>query len=249
MVGSRRCTEYGKQAALKLSGDLAERGISIVSGLADGIDSYSHIGALRHKGITIAVMGTSIDRCYPAANISLMEEIIKNDGCIISEYGPYRQTYASDFVRRNRIIAGMSRALVVVEAEFKSGTSSTVDAALKYGREVLAVPGSIFNKYSEGTNALIRDGCHPALSFEDILNEIGIEKVKSADCRKNNIDLEDIDEEGRKIIKSLSEGEKDFETLWEETGIDKSKIMTELTILEIRKLIQKMPGQRYRLVF
>lgn len=83
MVGSRRCTEYGKQAALKLSGDLAERGISIVSGLADGIDSYSHIGALRHKGITIAVMGTSIDRCYPAANISLMEEIIKNDGCII----------------------------------------------------------------------------------------------------------------------------------------------------------------------
>ncbi len=101
MVGSRRCTEYGKQAALKLSGDLAERGISIVSGLADGIDSYSHIGALRHKGITIAVMGTSIDRCYPAANISLMEEIIKNDGCIISEYGPYRQTYASDFVRRN----------------------------------------------------------------------------------------------------------------------------------------------------
>ena len=178
-----------------------------------------------------------------------MEEIIKNDGCIISEYGPYRQTYASDFVRRNRIIAGMSRALVVVEAEFKSGTSSTVDAALKYGREVLAVPGSIFNKYSEGTNALIRDGCHPALSFEDILNEIGIEKVKSADCRKNNIDLEYIDEEGRKIIKSLSEGEKDFETLWEETGIDKSKIMTELTILEIRKLIQKMPGQRYRLVF
>jgi len=143
----------------------------------------------------------------------------------------------------------MSRALIVVEAEFKSGTSSTVDAALKYGREVLAVPGSIFNKYSEGTNALIRDGCHPALSFEDILNEIGIEKVKSADCRKNNIDLEDIDEEGRKIIKSLSEGEKDFETLWEETGIDKSKIMTELTILEIRKLIQKMPGQRYRLVF
>ncbi len=249
MVGSRRCTEYGKQAALKLSGDLAERGVSIVSGLADGIDSYSHIGALRHKGITIAVMGTSIDRCYPAANISLMEEIIKNDGCIISEYGPYRQTYASDFVRRNRIIAGMSRALIVVEAEFKSGTSSTVDAALKYGREVLAVPGSIFNKYSEGTNALIRDGCHPALSFEDILNEIGIEKVKSADCRKNNIDLEDIDEEGRKIIKSLSEGEKDFETLWEETGIDKSKIMTELTILEIRKLIQKMPGQRYRLVF
>ena len=234
---------------MKLSGDLAERGVSIVSGLADGIDSYSHIGALRHKGITIAVMGTSIDRCYPAANISLMEEIIKNDGCIISEYGPYRQTYASDFVRRNRIIAGMSRALVVVEAEFKSGTSSTVDAALKYGREVLAVPGSIFNKYSEGTNALIRDGCHPALSFEDILNEIGIEKVKSADCRKNNIDLEDIDEEGRKIIKSLSEGEKDFETLWEETGIDKSKIMTELTILEIRKLIQKMPGQRYRLVF
>ena len=96
---------------------------------------------------------------------------------------------------------------------------------------------------------MIRDGCHPALSFEDILNEIGIEKVKSADCRKNNIDLEDIDEEGRKIIKSLSEGEKDFETLWEETGIDKSKIMTELTILEIRKLIQKMPGQRYRLVF
>ena len=251
MVGSRRCTEYGKRVAMKLAGELAERNIVVVSGLADGIDSYSHIGSLRHEGITAAVLGTSIDRCYPAGNIGLLEEIIEKGGCIISEYGPYQQTYSSDFVRRNRIIAGLSEVLIVVEAEFKSGTASTVEAALKYGRGVLAVPGSIFNKYSEGTNSLIRDGCPPVLTYEDILNEMGIDDIKNTINKDNNtaLNLDGIGETGRKIINALGRGEMDFETLADETGLDKSIIISELTVLEIRKLIQKIPGQRYRLVF
>ncbi len=246
IVGSRRCTEYGKHAALKLAGELAECGIAVVSGLAIGVDAYSHEGALRHKGITVGVLGTSIDRVYPSSNRKLFDEILENDGCIISEYAPEKETYGSDFIRRNRIIAGLSDALIVVEAEMKSGTSSTVDAALKYGRSVFAVPGSIFSKYSEGTNRLIRDGCPPVLGAGDILLELGITVRKPDKKEENKPDkLEGLSETGRVIIESLSYEPTDFETLADKVGIPESRLRAEISLLEIRKLVTKLPGQRY----
>ncbi len=251
MVGSRRCTEYGKHAALKLAGELAECGIAIVSGLATGVDAYAHEGALRHDGITIGVLGTAIDKVYPVSNRQLFDEIIEKNGCIISEHAPGEETYGSDFVKRNRLIAGLSEALVVVEAETKSGTSSTVDAALKYGRSVFAVPGSIFSKYSEGTNRMIRDGCPPVLGAGDILLEIGItvDKPDIVDEEKDMSDkLEGLSEAGKSIIKSLSYEPTDFETLAAKTGIPESSLRAEITLLEIRKLVTKVPGQRYILV-
>lgn len=255
MVGSRRCTEYGKHSALELSGELADCGIIIVSGLADGVDSYSHIGCIEHGGVTVAVLGTAIDKCYPAINIGLYDRIIECGGCIISEYGPEQETYASDFVKRNRIISGLADVLIVVEAEKKSGTSSTVDAALKYGRSVFAVPGSIFSKYSEGTNRLIRDGCPPVLGAGDILVEMGIYKEINKELENNKKRKEDIDakldgvsEAGKIIIDSLGTEPMNFETLALKTGIKESKLRSELTILEIRKIIRRQPGQRYILI-
>ncbi len=250
MVGSRRCTQYGKQAALKLSGDLAKRGITIVSGLAAGIDSYSAYGTLKNKGITVAVMGTAIDRCYPAENRGLMERIINEGGCILSEYAPGAKTYGSDFVRRNRIIAGLSEVLIIVEAELKSGTSSTVDDALKYGRSIFAVPGSIFSKYSEGTNRLIRDGCPPVLSYEDILLEMGIDEryIKKHNGKDEKPELSGIGETGRIIIEALGEP-MSFDELAAKTGMNETRLRSELTVLEIRKIVAKLPGQRYVLVY
>lgn len=253
MVGSRRCTQYGRDAALKLSGDLAKRGITVVSGLAAGVDSYSAIGVLKNKGRTVAVLGTAIDRCYPVENRGLMDRIINEKGCILSEYAPGMKTYGSDFVRRNRIIAGLSEVLIIVEAEIKSGTSSTVEDALKYGRSVFAVPGSIFSKYSEGTNRLIREGCPPVLSYEDILLEMGIDeryiKRYNSKSKKEGPDLSGVGDTGRIIINMLKDEPLSFEELSARTGINETRLRSELTVLEIRKLIARMPGQRYILVY
>ncbi len=250
MVGSRRCSEYGKHVALKIAGDLAEKGVVIVSGMAQGVDSYSHEGALRHDGITVAVFGTAINKCYPAHNRGLLEKILENNGCVISEYAPDEVTYGSDFVKRNRIIAGMSEALVVVEAEVKSGTSSTVEAADASGRAVFAVPGSIFSKNSEGTNRLIRDGCIPVLEAEDILIYLGINcTVPNKDKKEDMSDkLMGVSDEGKIIIEQLGYEPMDFETLALKTGMQESKLRSELTLLEIKRLVTKLPGQRYILV-
>lgn len=250
VIGSRRCTAYGRDAALKLSVDLAGHGVVIVSGMAAGIDSFAAQGALRAKGRTVAVFGTAIDRCYPPENRNLMDQIISQDGCVLSEYPPGAKTYGSDFVRRNRIIAGLSEVLIVVEAEIKSGTSSTVDAALKYGRSVFAVPGSIFSKYSEGTNRLIRDGCAPVLSYEDILLEMGIDEKRAEimGMKNKGPDLSGVGETGRKIIDALGTGSKSFEELVSDTGINEIRLRSELTVLEIRKIITRLPGQRYMIL-
>jgi len=250
IIGSRRCTEYGKAVSLRISSELASLGISIVSGLADGVDSYSSIGALKANGKAIGIMGTSIDKVYPAANRSLYEEIIKKGGCIISEHAPFEKTYKYDFVNRNRIIAALSRILIVVEAEDKSGTFSTVDAALNYGKSVFAVPGSIFSSYSRGTNRLIREGCPPLIGYEDILFELGIEEaaVKENPLDKKEHLLNNLSENGKQIIKLMSNEPIDSETLTIKTNLPIGILQSELTILEVKGIVQRLPGQRYILV-
>lgn len=249
IIGSRRCTEYGKAVSLKIAGKLAGCGMIIVSGLADGVDSYSSIGALKANGKTIGVMGTSIEKCYPAANRSLYDEIIEKGGCIISEHAPYEKTYKYDFVYRNRIIAALSRILIVVEAEDKSGTFSTVDAALNYGKSVFAVPGSVFSSYSRGTNRLIREGCPPLIGYEDILFELGIEQNEENESHnKKEERLLNVSKNGRLIIGLINNDPISMETLTSKTGLPIGVLQSELTILEVNGIIKRLPGQRYILV-
>lgn len=173
IVGSRKATEYGKRVTLKLSEDLSKRKIVIISGLAKGIDSYAHIGTLNVKsGRTIAVLGSGIKEIYPKENIELARKIVKNGGCIISEYPPEEKPNKSNFPERNRIISGLSKGIVVVEASEKSGSLITADFALEQGREVFAIPGNIYNNTSIGTNKLIQQGAKLVTNFEDILEEI-----------------------------------------------------------------------------
>lgn len=169
IVGSRMASLYGKKNAYYFSHELAKRNVNIVSGLAKGIDSYSHIGALKAKGKTIAVIGCGIDKIYPKENEKLYHEILKNDGLIISEYIVGTKPEKINFPRRNRIISGISNAVIVVEASEKSGSLITANYAINQGKEVWAIPGNINQSNSVGTNELIKDGANVLTKLGDII--------------------------------------------------------------------------------
>lgn len=173
IVGSRKATEYGKKIAFNISRELSINGINIISGLAIGIDSYAHLGNLNQNiGKTIAVLGSGIDKIYPKENIELAKKIIQSKGCIISEYPAGTKASKLNFPQRNRIISGISKGVLVVEANEKSGALITADFAIEQGREVFAVPGDITKEQSKGCNLLIKDGAKIVLSSQDILEEI-----------------------------------------------------------------------------
>ena len=171
MIGSRNCSSYGERVAKDFAFNLAKENVCIVSGLAKGIDSFSHIGALNAKGKTIAVLGSGLDNVYPKENTKLMESIIQNNGLVISEYPLGSKALKQNFPARNRIISGLSDSVLVVEARKNSGTNITVDFALEQGKDVFVIPGNIYSKTSDGTNYLIIEGGIPVLSYKDILKQ------------------------------------------------------------------------------
>ena len=168
IVGCRESTSYGKKVAQYFAYHLSKRNISIISGLAKGIDSQSHIGAIKAKGITIGVIGNGLDMVYPKENQYLYDKIIEENGAIISEYPIGTKPEKMNFPARNRIISGMSKGILVIEAKKKSGTLITVDFALEQGRDVYVVPGNIDEMNSVGTNDLIKQGAQIVTSHRDI---------------------------------------------------------------------------------
>lgn len=175
IIGCRDCSMYGKQVTQKIAGKLAKNGITIISGLARGIDTNAHIGTLKANGKTIAVVGTGLDIVYPNENKYLQEEIISQGGAIISEFVVGTKINKLNFPKRNRIISGISNGVLVVEAKEKSGSFITVDFALEQGKNVYAVPGNIISRNSVGTNNLIKQGAKIVTEIEDILEDF-IEK-------------------------------------------------------------------------
>lgn len=173
IVGARMCSEYGRMAAKKLGRVLSQKGICIVSGMAKGIDTAGHMGALEETGITCAILGCGVDVCYPASNRKLYEDILLN-GCIVSEYPPRTQPLPALFPQRNRMISGMSDVVVIVEAKERSGSLITADLALEQGRDVYAVPGRICDALSAGCNNLIRQGAGVISNIEDFLKELDL---------------------------------------------------------------------------
>lgn len=170
IVGCREATEYGKNAAKYFAYNLAKENINIISGLAKGIDSYSHIGTICAKGKTIAVVGTGLDTTYPKENKRLEDKIIETNGVIVSEYPLGTKPEKMNFPARNRIVSGLSDGVIVIEAKEKSGTLITVDFALEQGKEVFVVPGNINNINSVGTNELIKQGAKMVTTYHDILS-------------------------------------------------------------------------------
>lgn len=171
IIGCRDCSQYGSNVATELAYNISKQKINIVSGLAKGIDAMAHKGAVLAKERTIAVLGNGLDTIYPAENVKLAKEILKNDGAIISEYPLGEKPQKQNFPERNRIVSGMSKGIIVVEAKEKSGTLITVDFALEQGRDVFVVPGNINKENSRGTNELIKQGAKLITSYKDVIEE------------------------------------------------------------------------------
>lgn len=239
IVGSRKATVYGRKVAEKLSYDLAQNGIVVVSGMARGIDSMAHLGALKAQGATIAVLGCGLDIVYPRENIKLMTEIISK-GLVLTEFPPGTPPNAANFPRRNRIISGLSMGIVVVEAAEKSGSLITADLALEQGKDVFAVPGPVGSPYSKGTNQLIKQGAKLVENAEDILEEFNISSGKSLFGEKPNLSTIE-----QKIVELLSWEPVEFDDLHANLNLEPEELLSQLTLLELKGLIQQTPGKKY----
>jgi DNA processing protein len=243
VVGSRRCTGYGVSIAEKFSYDLAKKNVTIISGMARGIDSFALKGALAAGGKTIAVLGCGVDICYPPENKALREKVISS-GAVVSEYPPNTPPLPAYFPIRNRIISGISKGVLIVEAGYKSGAIITATCAADQGREIFAVPGNITSEYSAGSNALIKDGAIPVTTPNDIIGTIG---VVYKDEKNNNIytKRELLSPEEQNVFEMISDEPINFEELTAKSKSDLNELSCLLTELELKGYINKLAGSRY----
>ena len=246
VVGSRKYTSYGKDICERLIRGLKGYPIVIVSGLAIGIDTIAHKAAMENDLITISFPGSGLDNSvlHPRTNIRLAQEIINTGGCLISEMEPSWKATLYSFPQRNRLMAGISKAVLIIEAEEKSGTLITARMALDYNRDVLAVPGSAFSSNSNGTNWLIKQGATPVTSSNDILEALGfkIEKEKKNDKEK----YADCGKDEMKIIELLREP-MERDNLIRELGMNIGEANALLSIMEIKELIKEELGEIKRI--
>ncbi len=236
VVGSRKATPYGREVTRLFASDMARMGIILVSGMARGIDQEAHQSVIAHGGRTFAVWGAGPDRIYPAEHRGLAEKIAAN-GALITEYPPGTPPLKHHFPERNRLIAGLSRAVVVVEAAVRSGALVTARLAIEEGRDVLAVPGSILSEMSVGPNALIRMGARPLLTARDIGETIGLEHQESS----GSSDDEEIDLIARLELMTVDE-------IAARSGLELPLVLNQLLELELAGHVEQMPDGRYRRV-
>ncbi|BBJ27520.1 DNA-processing protein DprA [Athalassotoga saccharophila] len=232
IVGSRMATSYGRNVAAKLSTELSRSGVVIVSGLAHGIDSVAHEEASKY-GLTIGVLGTGIDIVYPRSKDTVFQKVMEN-GCLVSEFPLGTMPAKWTFPKRNRIIAGLSMGIIVVEASTKSGSLITARLGLEEGREIFAVPGSIFSPTSEGTINLIKHGAKCVTSAEDVLEEFGYVSVKSSIPEDPILDL-------------LKGGPKSLEEIAIYLGVGVNEVNSRLTAFEIDGIVSKDFTDRFKL--
>ncbi len=244
IVGSRKATAYGKWACEKFTKDLVDLGVTIVSGLALGIDSIAHKTALKYGGRTIAVLGNGLDQIYPKNNSKLYDEISEN-GLLISEFPIGTQPLAYNFPQRNRIISGLSIGVVVIEAKEKSGSLITAHHGLEQGKDVFALPGNINSIYSGGTNKLIRDGAFPLLSIDDILDQFSSLKKRLENNKLEGIDHKELSETEIKIVELLKEGPVHSDIITHKSGLPASTVLSVLTILELKGIIKELTSRTY----
>lgn len=226
VVGARACSGYGRSVARMVAEGIARAGCVVVSGLARGIDGEAHRGALAGDGKTVAVLGCGVDRDYPAAHAQLARAIVERGGLVVSEYEPGVEPAPWRFPARNRIIAGLAAATVVVEARERSGALITADFALEDGREVLAVPGEITSALSAGSNALLRLGATPATSIRDVLEAVGIEP-RAADVPPPD------DPAAAVVLDALATGAGTADELARATGLEAGQLAAALAMLEL----------------
>lgn len=238
VVGARKITDYGKWACKHFVDAFSEYNLTLVSGLALGTDGLAHKSALENRMKTVGVLGTGIDIIFPEQNKSIFEQMY-SDGLVISEFPPGTPGLPMNFPIRNRIISGLSKVVIVIEAKKRSGSLITARLAMEQGKEVFAVPGNINSVYSQGTNELIRDGVQPLLAIEDVLKEFDHLKRIRIDILNEKVDLSDTE---KKILLHLSEAPQSAEKLAERLDKRYVEICSILTILEIKGYLIELNG-------
>ena len=247
VVGTRGPSLYGREMVRKLSEGLAAAGFTIVSGLARGIDSLAHVAALDAGGTTVAVLGCGADRIYPAENQKLAERIVEQ-GCLVSEYLMGTPPEGKNFPRRNRIISGLSRGVLVVEAGRSSGALITAAYALDQDREVFAVPGDAARNLSHGTNMLIQQGAKLVQTVADVVSELGQTKVVQPEGLGEQQQVEPVlSREERRIFECLNREPKHVDELAESLEMDVSSLLAILLRLQMKQLVREYPGKLYGL--
>lgn len=241
VVGTRRITPYGKRVVKETVDFLARQGITIVSGLARGVDTEAHQAALEANGRTIAVMGCGVDTIYPPENRSLADQVIQS-GAIISDYPPGTPPESRNFPPRNRIISGLSLATLVVEAGERSGALITAKFALDQGREVFAVPGQIFAQHSKGTNTLIQEGAIPMLVPSDLMEALNLQFVVDQQETRLNVPG---DETEAKIFALLNDESKHVDEIHLQTGMTVAQVSSTLALMELKGMVYQTGPMKY----
>jgi DNA processing protein len=244
IVGSRHATNYGLTQAERLAGSLARAGLTIVSGLARGIDAAAHRGALAAGGRTIAVLGSGVMNIYPPEHAALADEVVMQ-GAIVSEASLYAAPLSGSFPQRNRIISGMSLGVVIVEAALQSGALITGRHAMEQGREVFAVPGRVDNRMSHGCHRLIRDGAKLVETADDVLEELGplVEATSQEDGRKVHhpaeLQLNDLE---RRVLDAVTPDAITIDAVVSTAGLPTPQVLATLSVLEMRRLVRRLSG-------
>ncbi len=241
VVGTRRVSAYGRQVADELAMFLAANGLTVVSGMARGVDAIAHQSALKNGGRTIAVLGCGVDRIYPPEHATLASKIMAS-GALVSDYPPGTPPDASNFPARNRIISGMAMATVVVEAGESSGALITAQFAVDQGREVFAVPGNILAPQSKGTNRLIAQGAHPLLSARDLVDVLNLEHVtEQRSVRK----ILPADEFESSLMSVLSHEPLHLDEIRSQTGMPIERVSATLVMMELKGMVRQVGGNSY----
>ena len=231
IVGSRKISSYGKEITARITRELAQAGVVIISGLAYGVDSVAHRSTLEVGGLTIAVLPAGLSTIYPSSHHQLARQIVEQGGALVTEHDASIPIYKSSFVERNRIVAGLAQVLLVTEAVEKSGTFHTVRFALEQGKDVLAVPGNITSPGSVGTNNLIKSGATPVTSSADVLAALGLQtkpqrKITSSDPQQQS------------LLDLLEQGALSSQQLQQQSKLSSADFQQALTMLEIEGSIR-----------
>jgi len=241
VVGTRRASSYGRQVSEELASFLAANGVTIVSGLARGVDAIAHQSALKSGGRTIAVLGSGVDRIYPSEHTQLASKIMAN-GALISDYPLGTPPDAANFPPRNRIISGLSMATIVVEAGETSGALITAQFAIDQGREVFAVPGNILAPLSKGTNKLIVQGAHPMLSGRDLLEVLNLTQVTEQRLVRKILPVDEVES---KLMQVLTHEPLHMDEIRSQTGLPIERVSATLVMMEFKGLVRQVGGLNY----
>lgn len=242
IVGARKCSAYGLEVAYKAAYELAKRGAVVISGMALGIDGEAHRGALAAGGVTVAVLGTAIDKIYPAAHYGLFKEIIKS-GTVISEYSSGTPMYAWRFLERNRLIAGLADAVLIVEAGERSGSLNTATHALEQGKDLFVVPGDITRPLSRGCNRLLKQGAYPYTAPEDILQTLFPVLPEGL-----SVNLQGDNDDETAVLLLINSGERDGEAIAATLKWEPAQFNQIITMLEIKGRVRALGANQWALI-